>query len=174
MQLDYNKYGEDVFHYTIELCDMQDLDKREVEKIEQARKSGMCYNVFSGGRTGFKADDKFRKRCSEINKGKKVSEETRRKKSECARHQWQNEDYRNIMVESAKKQWTDHDYRNAMVRLHTGNCRNCNHMFSDDAIKDIRGRANSGESCSKIADSYNVTCSTIRNIVSRKSYKHIV
>lgn len=103
MQLDYNKYGEETFHYTIELCDIQDLDKREIKKIEQARQNEACYNVFSGGKTGYKADDKFRERCSEISKGRNVSEETRRKKSENAKRQWQNEYYRNIMVESAKK-----------------------------------------------------------------------
>lgn len=173
MQLDYNKYGEDVFCYTVELCDMQNLDRREAERIEQARQSGACYNVFSGGRTGCKANNEFRERCSEIHKGRKVSEETRRKNAESARRQWQNEDYRNIMVESVNRQWADQDYRNAMVKLHTGNCRNCHHIFSDDEIKDIRKRADSGESCSKIADSYHVTYCTIKNIANRKSYKHI-
>lgn len=176
LQYDYNKYGADQFYFIVECVkndSTESLDDIEREYIEKYRLENKCYNVFSGGLTGYKASDEFRAKISVTHKGRIVSEETRERNRQAAKRQWENEDYRDRMVESAKHQWENEDYRKMMIAMHTGSVDACGHKLSEEDVLTARAEHSSGVSVKELADRYNVACVTMQNAISGRTWKHI-
>ena len=173
MQLDYDKYGEEHFVSTILFSGVEDMDQLESEHIQNARASGICYNVFSGGVVGYTANQAFRDRMSEVHRGRVDSDETRKRKSENAKRQWRNEDYRNLMVQSVKNQWKDDGYRQIMHNAHTGKSDACGHKLTAGDVLDMRDRYKNGETFSALAAEYGVTYCAGRAAILGESWKNI-
>lgn len=176
LQCDYNKYGVDQFYFYIEFIkndNTESLDDIEREYIEKYRLDNKCYNVFSGGLTGYKANDEFRAKMSIAHKGRIVSEETRERNRQAAKRQWENKEYRDRMVESAKHQWENEDYRNMMIAMHTGSVDACGHKLSEEDVLAARAEHSSGIPVKELAEKYDVACVTMRNAISGRTWKHI-
>lgn len=173
MQADYNKYGAENFESKILSYDKDNLDKLEAEYIQAARDTGICYNVFSGGSIGYKANQAFRDRMSEVHSGRVDSEETRKKKAEHARRQWQDREYRELMISSARNQWKDESYRQIMHDVHTGRSDACGHKLTAEDVLEMRARYRNGESFSKLSEEFGVTYCTGRSAILAESWRNI-
>lgn len=173
MQSDYDKFGEEQFVSTILSSGAENMDQLESEYIRNARASGVCYNVFSGGMAGYTANQAFRDRISEVHRGRVDSDETRRRKSENAKRQWQNADYRNLMVQSVKNQWKDGEYRQIMHNAHTGKSDACGHKLTAEYVLQMRDRHKNGETFSALAAEYGVSYCTARSAILGESWKNI-
>lgn len=174
LQADYDKFGENCFSISIiSSASPDDLDNIERSAIAYAQSTNKCYNVFGGGKSGYTVTEAFRKRASEINKGKVVSEATKLKMAESTKRQWENESYRALMQDSAKRQWTNSEYRNNMIDLHTGSANACGHKLTEaDVIEAINEHSN-GASTAKLAEKYGVTYCTMRNAIVGETWKSV-
>ena len=173
LQADYNHYGQDEFDFEILTTDANNLDAGERHAITQCRTAGKCYNVFSGGRSGYTGDDAFKQRASEINNGKVVSERTKQLMSANAKDQWRNEDYRQKMGASAKSQWSNPDYREMMRQLHTGNACACGHKLTEEIVRTARIRHKNGEKTSALAKEYGVTYCTMQQAINGTTWRFV-
>lgn len=89
LQASYNKYGEDVFEFSVLIAvdDPETLDDLERTAIAEARKQGHCCNIADGGggAPGVPLSPERRRELGELNKklntGKKASDETKAKMS---------------------------------------------------------------------------------------------
>lgn len=173
LQADYDKFGADSFVLEIISSNPENLDLIEQNEIDRARDSVLCYNVFSGGRVGYRGDDEFRRKMSAAHKGRVVSEKTRRIKSEIAKRQWQNKEYRNRMVESATAQWRNDEFRKAVAKSHVGNPEACGHKLTTDIVIKAIEEYRCGAKISDLAEKYGVAYYTIHSAITGKSWKNI-
>lgn len=173
LQADYDQYGLDTFELIIISTDKDKLDEVERSQIEAARADGMCYNVFSGGLTGYTGDEEFRQKMSVVHTGRKISDEEKKRRAESARRQWQDPAFREKMRQSAKRQWQDGAYRNMMVNLHTGGVDACGHKLTAEIVANARYRYRGGEKISDLAKEYGVTYCSMRSAVVGETWKHI-
>lgn len=173
MQADYDKFGGSQFVATILSYDSERLDVLEARYIQEARTTGRCYNVFSGGSVGYTANQAYRDRMSEVHKGRVVSEETRKLKAEAARRQWQDKNYREMMVQSAKNQWKNEEYRKIMHETHTGRSDACGHKLTAHDVLIMRERHKAGATISSLSNEYGVTYCTARSAILAESWKNI-
>lgn len=167
LQDDYDKYGCEFFYFDIISYNVDNMDEVESNEIDKARYECRCYNVFSGGTVGKRADQSFRDKISQAHSGRIVSEETKKKKSLATKRQWENQEYRAKMVESAKHQWTDDEYRNKMHEAHAGKSEACRHILLASDIPEIRKLHADGMSVQDIANIYNVSKYTIRGVLNK-------
>lgn len=82
LQKAWNKYGEDNFiFYTLELCDVSELDDRETYYIDfyESTNRANGYNLKTGGQCGSTYSDEICLKISEALKGHEVSLESREK-----------------------------------------------------------------------------------------------
>ena len=170
---DYLKYGEDAFEFEILYEGSENLDELERRFIEEARASGDCYNVFSGGLIDYVATKEFGEKVSIGNKGKKVSDEVKKNQSKATKKQWENADYRKIMVESAKKQWQNPEYREKMINAHKGWHDNGRNILTVEKVKEARERAKNGEKVSALAVEYGVAYPTMASAINGTNWKNI-
>lgn len=174
LQDDYNKFGKKSFEVSnIHTSEDGCLDELERAIIEIARNGVGCYNVFSGGLTGYVADDSFREKLSKANKGKKLSDSCKEKMSEATKKQWQDKEYRRLMVQSAKTQWTNNEYRKLMRDIHTGTCDACGHKLTADIVISAREAHANGVPISELASMYGVKYAAMRNAVAGRSWKFV-
>lgn len=175
LQRDYNEYGESQFEYSVlDYCsDQATMDALEKSYISNARADCGCYNVFSGGRTGFDVTDEFRKKVSVGNKGKIVGPQTRAKMAENARKQWNNPEYSETMRNSARRQWTDEEYRKIMYDTHIHNPTACRHILDPDSVIRARSDYANGVDIQTLADRNGVAYSTMRNAIVGHSWKYV-
>lgn len=175
LQKDYDNFGAEQFVFSIESkCEeCESLDIAEREFIEKYREDGKCYNVFSGGLTGYSANSEFRDKMSKAHKGRKVSEKTRELKRQAAKRQWQNKEYRERMIESAKHQWEDDEYRNMMIAMHTGSANACGHKLSESDVLSARKEHSLGATIRELADKYKVSYPAMQQALSGRTWKNI-
>lgn len=173
LQADYDRFGSEAFELEILYCGDNNLDEIEESEITACRENGKCYNVFSGGLSGYIGDEEFRKKISAAHKGRKLSDSERLQRSEKAKKQWQDKKYRDRMVSSAINQWSNEEYRRKMVELHSGNVNACGHKLTEEIVINARRRYNDGEKISDLANEYGVTYCTMRSAVTGRSWKHI-
>lgn len=173
MQKDYDRFGAENFESNILSYDKDNLDRLEAEYIQEARDTGVCYNVFSGGSIGYKANQAFRDRISEVHTGRVDSEETRRRRAENARRQWQNKEYRDLMIQSVKNQWKDDGYRQIMHDAHTGKSDACGHKLTAEDVLEMRERYKNGETFSELSAEFGVSYCTGRSAILAESWRNI-
>lgn len=177
IQEDYDRYGEGAFDYEVireGTFTQEELDKIENEEIEKAGgiDSDMCYNVFSGGETGYTANQDFRDNVSQKLKGKKRSDGYREFAAKRAKKQWTEQEYRDTMVNSAKKQWESEEYRAIMRKAHLGNSEACGHILTTEKVREARRRHKTGETPTSLAKEYGVAVSTMYNALSGITWKN--
>lgn len=160
LQRDYDKYGENSFYYEIEFADRSCIDALEKALIAEARATGKCYNVFSGGRSGFSTTEEFSARASEINRGKTVSDATKALHAANAKTQWQDAAYRDKMIQSARRQWEGQEYRDIMRKAHL--------KILDSDVPIIIQLRESGMKVKDIAEQFGVDVSTIYHALKRR------
>lgn len=153
LQRDYDLFGEAAFDVSVRYCSSDELDDLERAEIMRARDENRCYNVFSGGRTGYKGNEAFRERARELFTGRTVTDSEREKHAQYAKEQWADPEYRDIMTNSAKSQWKDPEYRKIMRDAHL--------KISDDDMNKIAELRANGMSCKQLAAMYGVSASTI-------------
>lgn len=177
IQSDYDKYGEDSFHFHViasgELSD-EEMDQIEREEIERAGgvDSEFCYNVFSGGMTGYTSSKRFKESVSNRMRGVRKSDNFRRLASDNAKKQWQNKEYRDLMVASVKKQWSSDIFRQTILDAHLGKSESCGHILTNDKVREIRSRYNDGEKVSDLAFEFGVAESTMRSAINKTNWKN--
>lgn len=174
MQSDYNKYGEDSFNYEI-LCITNDgLDDKEREYISKFMEMGLCYNVFSGGRIGYKAPKEFADAVSKRFKGRKASEETRQKKSEATKKQWKECDgYAERMAEKSRERWEDPDFRKMMIASRINNPAPSILKLNKEKVLEARERFANGEKLSVMAEEYGVKYAAMYRAVHKITWRYI-
>ena len=174
IQSDFNKYGEDAFDFEILYESSEGLDEKEKEYIAKYRETDSCYNVFSGGLTGFTAPQYFRDNVSKRTKGVKRSNETRKKQSEITKKQWKEcEGYAELMSEKAKKQWQDPKFREKVIGAHIGKCRPDMCKMTKENVLDARERFANGEKLSVLAKEYGVKYDAMYKAVHKITWRYI-
>jgi hypothetical protein len=106
--------------------------------------------------------EEHRARISEFHKGKVVSDETKRKMSESIKKVFQSRPKR-ILSDSHKER----------ISFHSIGEKNKASVLKGDDIIEIRKMSANGLSSIKISKVYNVSKTTILNIVNNKTWKHI-
>lgn len=173
LQHDYDLYGDNHFSFSVLYEGTDCLDEKEKQYIAEYRKLGCCYNVFSGGLSGFSGDDEFIAKSYEIHKGYKASEEAKAKMSEQTKKQWENPQYRNLMIESAKSQWKNPEYREIMKNCHSGKIIPNVSKLTPEIVVKCRKRYNNGESISVLAKENGVKYAAMYQAVHYITWKTI-
>lgn len=174
LQADYNLYGCKAFEYTVIEKGGESLDAKEKSLIQEARASGLCYNIFDGGHKGSTPNKEWRSKVSKANSGKIVSIEQRQKMSAAARRQWENQEYRNLMISSAKRQWRDDSYREKMDKAHSGKGNAGASKLTAEMVREARRLHLQGRSLKELADMYGVLVCTIGNAVSGRTWAYVI
>lgn len=161
LQRAWNKYGESMFNFVIEIrCD----NYKETEDIILKEHYGTthCYNVCatSTGTTGYKHSESFKQYISKLNTGRVVTELTKKRLSK-----------RRGITHHLTGKHLSTEHKEKIGKSHQGELSSTNKLSSDDVIK-IRKLY---EFCSQreLAKMYNVSRSCIKDIVTRKNWKHI-
>ena len=178
IQRDYDKYGAKSFTFDVLYCGSytkNDLNRIEQEEIEKhgGVESDLCYNVFSGGDSGYSANQKFRKQVSERLKGTKKSDSFKRFASEKAKRQWESDEFRAIMRESVKKQWESNEYKQSIRNSHIGKPESCGHILTAEIVREARRRNAQGESATILAREYGVAIPTMYSALRGSTWRNI-
>lgn len=173
LQSDFDKYGGDSFDIEILCTGVSDMDDIERAYISAATENGTCYNVFSGGVSGYSVPQYIKDAVSNRHKGKKYDEYRIRRLSNSAREQWKNQEYRDKMSSSAKRQWDDPDYRRMMIELHTGGQDACGHKLTANDVIEMRKLRSDGMCVKDIASAYSISEPAAYSAIRGETWKNI-
>lgn len=163
LQRAWNKYGESSFTFHIEFVCSNYLYKEQLI-LDAVYGSISCYNVCptSTGTAGYKHTDKFKEYIRSINTGRVVSEETRQLLSK----------KRGVLHHLYGKPLSQ-EHKQKLSRSHRGE-RSATNKLSTQQVLEIRQLyASDDYSQRKLASLYNVSRSCIKDIVTRKNWKHV-
>ena len=123
------KYGWTNFeHEVFEVDSKEEMYRKEVELISfyHSNDPRYGYNNSSGGERsalGCTRSEEYRKKQSEVHKGKSVREETRKRISETLRKRCSDPGVQRKMSEASKKKWTDPGFREKVSKALKGQTR---------------------------------------------------
>ena len=168
LQASFNKYGEDVFEFSvlIEVDDPDKLNDLEVQEIVNARKTGHCCNISDGGdgAPGVKPTEENIRKLAELNRiyntGKKASDETKQRMSDAHKGKKRPEGFGSKVVE------TRHEKILNGEKLQTT-------KLTPEQVSDIKIQLMNNVSWQDLAEQYNVSRSNINAIRSNRSWTFV-